>query len=689
MSNAEDGYQLRDGLTAVDKDWLRNAYLIDITLLGDDDRNNAFWSNAYLKYTDTSLGGNLGINTRYGFTPSADVAISGRLSGRDRYDYLSESMDFGMGRRYSEMFDDNEQILYLTFGDPKFNSLLSYAINALDYGTSVVANTGRSMLAYYAGKAVGMSVGVVALFMAFPVFGAALFLGSVVAYKLLSAGSDFNFYRLDPSMYKYWRSVNIIASQIGVELGLFYPEATGASAVGDIGMPMRLTTDFQEELDLVMPGLLAPEGYIDVFAVANKTQVLINDQKTIERDYYANGGGKVYTYADKVIRQDAMTWSSYIDEMFKFHKANGKIFTETPPMINNNEGVITKMENDTDTLSLAATTSSIEQDKTVKLTSDVLAENKSYLTELKDYINSSARHGADSATFRVEYVGSSTESFSNSTKDIPIKDTINGVGKKAKDLRFSMAGGNLVGETMTTVVNAVKDFTMGALEGISFGLSNIGVALTGGGVFDIPKMPDESSFEYQRHSFKIRLGGPYGHPIATLQDIYIPLAMLISGAAAQQVGKAGHTSPMICSAFIKGIMNINPGLIDNLTIERGVGSMGFDKRGRPLAVDVSFSVIDLSSIVTIPMDADVFSGLNTAMDDSSPLSKYIQILGGRDYYSSKYAAPKLKLKYAKVNQAWNMMGDPSVLGTAIGNAIGGNVVGGLLNGYSLPANQRN
>lgn len=140
--------EIRDRLTTVDINWLNNSYLIDLANLAPADQANAFWSNAYLKYTDTSLGGNFGINTKYGFTPSADVPIAGRLAGREEFDMASESMNFGMGRRYSEMFDDNEDLLYLEMGDPKFNSLISFVTNAVDYGTSVVANTGRSLAAY-------------------------------------------------------------------------------------------------------------------------------------------------------------------------------------------------------------------------------------------------------------------------------------------------------------------------------------------------------------------------------------------------------------------------------------------------------------------------------------------------------------------------------------------------------------
>ena len=677
-----------EGLTKLDKDWLNSSYLLDVKQLSSEDEPNAYWNNAYLKYTDTSLGGNYGINTKYGFTPSADVPIAGRLSGREEYDSMSQTMDFGMGSKYSEMFDDTEQILFLELGDAKFNSLLSTAINAMDYGTSVVANSGRSLSAYYAGKAIGTGVGVVALFMAFPFWGAALFLGGVATAKLLSAGSDFYYYKMDPSMYKYWRAVNNCTSQLFSEMGFTVPELMDSKPEGNLGLPVKVTSEFREEIEAIIPGLLTDENDVDVFAIANKIQILTNLQVTAERKHY-NSGGKAYTYADKVSREKAGRLSSWLDELFKIYNASGKIGEQEEDIILNNNGNIDKVEGGNKEPSVSTPKSPIKADSSVVLSESEIEERGDWLDEVKKYVDSAARFGAGAATFRVEYTGAVTETFSNTVKDIPIKDTLNNVSRKTKDIRFSVAGGNLISDNLDKAVKYAGDFAMGALDGASFGLSNMFTALMGGGFFDIPKMWDDSSFEYQKHTFKARLGGPYGHPLAQAQDMYIPLFMLICAVASQSVGKAGYTSPMLCRPFIKGIMAPSMAIMDSLVIERGVGNIGFDSRGRPLAIDVTFSFIDLSSFISMPVEAGVFGPINSAMDDSSPMARYIQLLAGRDYYTTKYAAPKIALKYDKLRKGFGRMSSPAAMGTAIGNSIGGSVVGALLNGFSLPATQSN
>ena len=697
--NNTNKIEIIDRLTTIDINWLNNSYLVDLANLAPADQANAFWSNAYLKYTDTSLGGNFGINTKYGFTPSADVPIAGRLSGREEYDMLSESMNFGMGRRYSEMFDDNEDLLFLEMGDPKFNSLISFVTNAVDYGTSVVANTGRSLAAYYVGRAVGAYIGVSALFVAFPFWGAALFLGGVAVTKFLSAGSDFSYYKLSPSMFKYWRAVNILTSQMGVELGMMTPEFLPKEDKdkASLGMPIKMTSEFADQIRNLIPGLLTDDNYIDVFAVANKTQVLVNKQKTLERAYYNTDGSKTFTYADKIAKQDAMTFSSYLDELFKFNKDTGRLVDNTKAPLTDNTGVIEKVVTGVSALSTNVTNyltssggkSNIDTKGYVPISEGEIKEKKSWLEEFGHYVDSSARHGASFATFRLEYMGAVSETFSNSTKEIPLKDTINNVSSKVKDVMFSVSGGNIISDNLDKAVKYTGDFLMGAAEGVTFGLSNLATALLGGGYFDVPKMWDDSTFEYQKHTFKMRLGGPYGHPLSMMQDMYIPLFMLIAATASQSVGKAGYTSPMLCSAFIKGKLNTPLAIIDSLTIERGVGNMGYDKYGRPLAIDVSFSVMDLTSFITAPVDAGIFGGLTSALDDNSPMSRYIQMLAGRSIYSTKYAAPKARLKYMKLRQGVSMLTDPSAWGTAVGETIGGSVVGSLLNGFSLPNTQLN
>lgn len=85
-------------------------------------------------------------------------------------------------------------------------------------------------------------------------------------------------------------------------------------------MPVKITSEFMDDLKELIPGIVTDENYIDVFAVANKIQLMYNMQKSLEREYYNSDGSKVFTYADKIAKQDAKSFSSYLDELFKIFK---------------------------------------------------------------------------------------------------------------------------------------------------------------------------------------------------------------------------------------------------------------------------------------------------------------------------------------------------------------------------------
>ena len=58
----EDKIKVKERLTVVDKAWLKNSYLINPQDMDSETRGAMYWSSAHLKFTDTSLGGNFGIN---------------------------------------------------------------------------------------------------------------------------------------------------------------------------------------------------------------------------------------------------------------------------------------------------------------------------------------------------------------------------------------------------------------------------------------------------------------------------------------------------------------------------------------------------------------------------------------------------------------------------------------------------
>ena len=114
-----------DEVDIIDSDWVKCVFLVSDDKLEEIDQKNKFWTSAHMKFTDTTLGGNLAINARPQFTRYCDIKGGSRITDSTEVSVSETSGGYGMGRYYSEAIDDNVQNLYLEFGVPKFNSLFT------------------------------------------------------------------------------------------------------------------------------------------------------------------------------------------------------------------------------------------------------------------------------------------------------------------------------------------------------------------------------------------------------------------------------------------------------------------------------------------------------------------------------------------------------------------------------------
>lgn len=64
------------GMTIKDSNWTRKSFLSpDVNFSIKSDIKGRYWSSAARKFTDTSLGGNIGINAKPQYTPYADTEL--------------------------------------------------------------------------------------------------------------------------------------------------------------------------------------------------------------------------------------------------------------------------------------------------------------------------------------------------------------------------------------------------------------------------------------------------------------------------------------------------------------------------------------------------------------------------------------------------------------------------------------
>ena len=782
--------QQKMDFNVIDAEWVQSRYLVPDNEMEYVDSVNRFFSSTGWKFGSTRLGHSMAINPRPQFTRFADMKGNSRLDNiattnvgeyltnnscyadvevsmlppkRDSKKDIGDraSFGYGMGRYYSEAIDDNATTIFLEFGLPKFNSMLSFFTRAIDGEDSMVANYGYVPVGYTLGKAGGYF----AMFCAFPLMTIMIFVTKL--FINFVASGPFQFYYMKPAMVQYWGVVNLIVNQMMTELGIFSPsigEANPENQAEKIGMPVKMDDKDLHDLSIYMPGIFNPKsGYLDVYAVAQTSQAVVNAVTQAEYDYYGElgnalenkdlnanhvkgfviknltnsvkywPGGKVFNELDVKTRfsflrktyfngiedtiksngnKEAVPPNSIVvkgengyeyedvKQHLKSRKSDGNVKGLYSQRMDPNTGRVVSSvtekgrkktdDLDADTeilgksmseqearteLSLDSNNFKANEDGTYNYTpnqgdASILQNIKDWLGNAGEYFDSAFRGGGSYAIFNVDYQGSASDSISNSYSDIDTGGFLNSVSQGARHMKFNLAGGNIFGGLQETLIKEVAGFISGAVEGVSYGLSNVVRTLLGGGYVDIPKKWDDSDIQLHSSSYTIDLVAPYGNIYSQIQNVYLPLAMLLAGSLPLATGKASYTSPFLCSLFNKGVQEIKLGMITSLSIERGTSNLPFTRNKRPLGIKVSFTVTDFSNLMAAPVKAGIIDSIfDFSLEDDTPFGRYIGVLCSRDLYSSKYLLPKLKKKLSRLRMALSQSASSAAMGMRIGHAL--------------------
>jgi len=677
--------KLRDN-SVIDTEWVKSRFLVPDKDLDTDVTKIRYNSIASLKFTDSSIGGNLFVNPRPQFNaltdPKADNAYMGYLTpnlnpNQSSGDTLSST---GMGEGYSRLIDDNQQTVFLEFGLPKFNSLLDFFFRAVDYSDSVLANTGRPSTMCNVGHMIGTGVGLIA----FPILSVTIHMGKLALLALIGDKS-LKFYYFNSKMAMYWGTVNTIVTQLVTEQGLLAPVymSTPSSAGGhEVGIPAKLTQGDIDNLNELIPGIISEKtNYIDVFAIITKAQRAAMKQKEIIYQRMAAGS------LDKEGALDPANFPgtdilAKLNEKITFGTYT-KAINEAEKPLGDGDKELVKPPTPTKAGNTANNGKADDPPRKFDVTKGVgtydIKKNSLFDTAFeagKKSVDASLRQGGAYAVFAVDFTGSTSETFSNSVTNINMGDKAKQIAKQSRAVSYDLARGNLLGDNaIQDAVTGVRDLLVGAVAGLSFNLTNVMGALTGNAYVEIPKRWDDSSMTFKQNTYTMQLVSPYNTFLSQLQNIYVPLCMILAGVLPLATGKSSYTSPYLCTLFSKGIENIQLGMITSVSITRGTSNLGFDKKRNPLAIDVSFTVTDFSTLVTSPVSSSIFGELfNVTMEDDTPLGNYISVLGGRDIITSKYrlkpAPIRLSRALMKLDQTFNANRMGFLIGESLTDTLG-------------------
>lgn len=670
-----------------DADWIKMAFVVntddnDQVLLSEQDFANRRYTSASLKYTDTSLGGNIVINPPPQFTRYADIRDKGfRYAANDTSgeveitpsDQPSKS-PIGMGRYYSEAIDDNNQIIHFRFGVAEYTSMTSFFTGFYSSEAASLARAGRYSEGFIGtilsgtGKAIGLAV---APLFIIPI---AIIMFGTAARFLLNYPSS-KFYSMRPTMPTYWHAVSGLLNQIGVNRGLIYPEENTTTKKIITGENISSANRENGLFASFLPDEYNENGSLNVYAIANKTKRM----QMIYEENLKNAIDTIDVNAEnqsEVLRKVLQNRSLLNKDNNVNGKSNAGLSLESfLKRYFDKAGAYAKqvVNNLEDTVSSGTEKSGRSNDGDP-------SKDFTPKTEAAGFINhliANAADGSDWASFRVDYTGAVSESFSNSVAESSIASKINSISRGNREIRHNLSGGNVTG-LLNNVTQGISSVIAGAasvlhVEGIA--------ALAGSAFVDIPKHWDNSTARLPSASYTMRLGTPYGNPVSQMISIYLPLAMLLAGALPLATGKQSHTSPFLCELHDRGRCMTRLGIIDSLSITRGTSNLGFNNEGQAMAIDVSFTVLDLSSIVAMPISPKFsLMPLEGLFDSENAFSDYLMAMSGMSLGDTYYRLPMLKRQVKRIKANFNNYFSSAQMAMFAANLPGMNLVSALSRG---------
>lgn len=692
-----------------DRSYMANNFLLNPELIKDDDDNLKFlsrYSTAMGKVWDTSLGGHLAINCPPQNNPLCDI----RSSVLSVYDvgtgFFGSGGDYstGLGRYFGEAIDDNMETATFQFGNQRFQGVVPFFTNFYDADQGIMAKTGHGPSIFYrAGQLTGTAATIAAMFISLPL-AAVVIAGA--AWRFFMNRPSSGYYYIKPSPWAYLRRAQFILNQLAVftkivpirgQQGSIWAEGKfDESQAGD-------TPEFLKYAHTMDSRIWRPEGGIDIIATLFKAPRLdamrrkkmtgyletLNKETTI-------GAMKAMIHA-RYEDDPQANMQAYTETYFRSHFGSTDYIPFDPFDAIAKEkagqaGTIPsgpRPDEQTDT-GIASEANANEG----RIADSLLEDNKDRMrprwrrdenatgdrddesgwsitggwgNEVGDYFIDTAKKGVDFITFKVDPIGSVSESFTNTLGESEIQSKINQTSSAAASARFSFSGGSTGVDMIDSAFGAVGDFLKGFLAGVHMdGL----LALAGSASVEIPKHYQGSSSDFQNHTFNIELRSPYGDRLSQYMNLYVPLAMILAGALPLSTGLQSHTAPFYCMVYSKGRCMIRNGMITSVNITRGTGNMGWNKRLEPLGIDVSITVTDAAQVMHAPIDPglNLIKPWKIAMDDDSAFKDYLTTVASMSLVDMTDPIRKAGINMAKFNLEWGTMFSASNIGTWAGDS---------------------
>ncbi len=667
-----------------DVNWLGRTFLIGLDDLPHESLEEGMFSTtAKYKFGDTTMGGNIAINSKHQSCPYADPRP---VNARGDYNEPSiRNFDIthsGLGRDFSERLDDNAQRIYMRFGVPEFNNALWFLSHASSPVSRILANTGRAP--HWLSRIVGEIAGSFTAGKALAKGGVkhawkwlAAAIGARTALHMFAESAGTDFYYVKPTMPQYWLSVNTIVNEIAVTAGITRGvyEGKGIKARAQRGLKLLKGNNenpSEEHLKLlsrISGGVIGENGYVDVQQIAGKYHRMNNSRL-------------MQSLKDRSTQRDGLLHRKYLKDL-----EIKKLRPSNPKGSDNLSMFKAQISGSMDELKVETVDGEKQVIEDRPVANKLKAENKGRPDEEEnnirwDMFKAELSGGSAFAVFEVEDTGSVSETFGNSTEGSAIGNTYNTGASTARTMKYDTAGlFSTASDGFDNLMGGIKDTFEIGTDAVTFGISGFLTNLISGGAIEMPDHWSGSTGKLPTANYKITATIPYDDPLSRIQYIYTPVAMLLAAVLPLKTGPHAHTSPFILELFDRGRIRTRKGIVDSVSITRGGGNLGFTKDGKLMRIEISFSVIDLSPAFSMPiatgsmLDLVPESAPKSAQD--SNFTDYMSILAGRSITEEIYASSRVNTLWKRYMNDFKSIVSPSHFDMVIGSYLYDNPALGL------------
>lgn len=234
-----------------------------------------------------------------------------------------------------------------------------------------------------------------------------------------------------------------------------------------------------------------------------------------------------------------------------------------------------------------------------------------------------------------------SESFNNEAGPSQISQVFGGFSDMTKEIGFLIDSGSLAASAVDKTGNAAAT----ALEALGSGaggssslLKKIGKGATTilkGANLVFPEIWKNSSYN-QSYNIEILLATPYGTPKSIFMDILVPLWFWIAITAPRQASANSFMSPFLIRCHVPGLLSVDTGLVESLTVTKGGNNTEWSVDGYPLEIKLNINIRDLYKSLSISALHGV--GYEDAMNFlwNTGLIDYVSVQSGLDMRCNEF-----------------------------------------------------